>query len=176
MSTHPEIPCKDRHPPESRPAEGAPYVEGKCRSCWLMVNNKRYQALWTGQTVPIKPQESLVIRTDRINRSSPVRRTGGVGTELKSLLSSIGINPAGCRCDERARLLDSWEIEGCREKKGEIVSWLRGEYRRVGWATVLTAVGKAITTGLAFRLSVTDPVPDLIDEAIRRAEEKSRRV
>lgn len=178
MNTHPEIPCKDTHPPESRPKEGSLFVEGGCRLCWLAVNNERYKALWTGQPIPPRPPEPLVIRTDHINRSEPVRRAGGVGTALKRLLSVIGINPAGCRCDERARLMDGWGIEGCREKKDEIVSWLRGEYRKIGWAAVLRSVVSAIATGLAFKLSPLDPVPDLVDEAIRRAEEveKSRGV
>lgn len=121
------------------------------------------------------PDELLTLNIPVIPKPEAIP-IGGVGTELTTILSSIGINPSNCRCKERASLMNGWGLEGCREKKDEIVAWLRGEYKRVGWATVLAAVTKAIATGLAFRLSITDPVPDLVEEAIRRAEEKSRRV
>lgn len=152
-------PC--HHPDEILPSPGQRWRRGECRPCWLYANRADYRALWGGQAVE--------------NGRSPV---GNVGTQLRALFGSIGLSPAGCRCNERVRLMDGWGTEGCREKKDEIVSWLRDEYKRVGWAAILTAVGKAVSTGLVFRLSVLDPVPDLVDEAIRRAEEveKSRGV
>lgn len=53
MTTHPEIPCKERHPPESRPARGAAFDPAlMCKLCWLFVNDERYHALWTGRPIP----------------------------------------------------------------------------------------------------------------------------
>jgi hypothetical protein len=42
---------------------------------------------------------------------------------------------------------------------------------RYGWGTVIMAACRAIYSGLAWRLSPTDPYGSLVDEAIRRAEE-----
>ena len=52
----------------------------------------------------------------------------GVGTELKKLLSRIGItSTAGCSCNARASLMNENGIEWCEANIDQIVSWLREE-------------------------------------------------
>jgi hypothetical protein len=174
MSTHQEIPCKDRHPPESRPREGVPYVEGECRLCWLMVNNEQYKALWNGLPIPPKPEElrPVSIRTDRIQSSIKIveNKKEGPGTELKVLLASLGLTAGGCQCDAHAQKMNNWGTEGCKEHKEEILSWLRAEQKKRGWRDFLLAGRNALLTGLVTKVKILDPAPGLLEEAIRRAE------
>ena len=52
----------------------------------------------------------------------------GVGTELKKLLSSIGIKATpNCSCNAKARTMDSNGIEWCEKNIDTIVGWLRDE-------------------------------------------------
>lgn len=98
----------------------------------------------------------------------------GPGTELKAIISSLGINPsASCDCNAKARQMDQWGVAGCREHRDEIIGWMRSGQERWKWKDKLAAAAKAVTTGLAFKLDWSDPFPSLIDEAIRRAEERA---
>lgn len=95
----------------------------------------------------------------------------GPGTELKKILSSLGIDPAPtCDCNARAYEMDAWGVDGCRQRREEIIGWMKEGQSRWGWAAKFSAMGKAVATGLAFRLNPLDPFPSLVDEAIRRAE------
>jgi hypothetical protein len=95
--------------------------------------------------------------------------TAGRGTHLRALLASIGLRPTGCRCNEGVRLMDAWGVQGCLERREEIVAWLKGEYDRLGWGRRLVAAARAVTTGLAFRIDPADAVGSVVDEVIRRA-------
>lgn len=68
--------------------------------------------------------------------------------------------------------MDAWGVPGCREHRQEIVGWLEESRDRYGWSGRLTAGLKSLTTGLVFRIRLSDPLGSLIDEAIRRAGEK----
>lgn len=102
----------------------------------------------------------------------PVVR-GGPGTELKSMLREMGIAPKGCGCDDRARQMDSWGVAGCRANLPTILNWLQEQQEKQGWLTILSAAAKAMVAGIAF--NPLDPLPGIVQEAIRRAEEKGRR-
>lgn len=59
------------------------------------------------------------------------RTTGGPGTELKKLLSRIGIAPsANCKCNRRAQTMDARGPDWCEQNLDLIVSWLREEAER----------------------------------------------
>jgi len=52
----------------------------------------------------------------------------GVGTELKGLLSIIGINSVpNCSCNARAKIMNDNGIEWCKNNKDEILSWMQEE-------------------------------------------------
>lgn len=93
---------------------------------------------------------------------------GGPGTELVDLLSNaMGAKPKkGCSCKARATAMDRWGVAGCREHRAEIIGWLEEEKSGFGVAGLLTAGIKAAWNGLPLT------VGGLVDEAIRRAEEK----
>jgi len=95
----------------------------------------------------------------------------GPGTELKKLLAVMGIVPGpGCECNARAAEMDVLGVEGCRRERETILGWLREGQARWGWLEKVTAAAKAVASGLACRLSITDPYGSLVDEAIRLAE------
>ena len=59
--------------------------------------------------------------------------THGPGTELKKLLSRVGITASpDCSCNARARLMDERGIEWCEANVDEIVGWLREEATKRG--------------------------------------------
>ena len=55
----------------------------------------------------------------------------GPGSQLKRMLSKIGIQPSpGCQCNKRAALMDKRGADWCEEHLEEIVAWLREEAQR----------------------------------------------
>ncbi len=97
----------------------------------------------------------------------------GPGTELKAIMASLGIEPSPtCDCNGKAIQMDLWGVEGCRENREQIIAWMREGQTRWGWKDKLAAAAAAVKSGLAFKLNPLDPYPSLIDEAIRRAEQK----
>lgn len=96
----------------------------------------------------------------------------GPGTELKEILSSLGFSSSGCGCNNRAREMNGWGIEGCIKNKEIILTWLRSQQKKRGWLETIKAGVLAITTGLAFNIDPLDPAPGILEEALRRAEAK----
>jgi hypothetical protein len=97
----------------------------------------------------------------------------GPGTEMSSMLHTVGINPrSGCDCHAKALQMDKWGVDGCRENRELIVGWIREGAPRWSWSEKLRAVANAAISGLAWTLDPMDPYGSLVDEAIRRAEEK----
>ena len=81
----------------------------------------------------------------------------GPGTELKRLLSKLGINPTeGCPCNQRALVMDEEGPKWCKLHLKIIVGWMREE---------------AETRNLVF---IDFPARILILTAIRRAKKKER--
>jgi hypothetical protein len=59
--------------------------------------------------------------------------TSGPGTELKKLLSKIGITSTPtCSCNARAKKMDEWGSEECEKRIDEIVGWLKEEANKRG--------------------------------------------
>ena len=98
------------------------------------------------------------------------RRGGLPGTELKALIASLGVEPAGCGCDGFAAKMDRWGVEGCRHRMAEIAERLRGQAERLGWREKLKAGALALANGLPLTIE------GLVEEAIRRAEEKANQL
>jgi hypothetical protein len=94
----------------------------------------------------------------------------GPGSQLWRLLEQLGIqHQANCGCLDRAEQMNAWGVAGCRAARAEIVAWMEAGKDKYGWATVAKAAGLALVSGVASRLSLTDPYGSLVDEAIRRA-------
>ena len=61
----------------------------------------------------------------------PREKAGGAGTEVKRLLSMIGITSSPtCSCNQRAKYMDKMGVEWCEQHKAEIVGWLREEAKK----------------------------------------------
>lgn len=101
----------------------------------------------------------------------------GVGSQLWRLLEKLGIrHTQNCPCLAWAERMNDWGPKGCRLARQEIVTHMKMSATNYGWGDMGTAVAKAITSGLAFRLSILDPYGSLLDEAIRLAEISERTV
>jgi hypothetical protein len=119
----------------------------------------------------------------------------GPGTELKAILSSVGINPGpNCSCRARMRAMDEMGIDGCEQNFDTIVGWLQESAEAWGWNTFITkkaeepdgpstlslgekiTVGwKSLTSGLAFHINPLNPYPGLVKEAINRSKRKAEK-
>ena len=95
----------------------------------------------------------------------------GPGTELKKLLAALGLaEKLGCECNGRAVQMDLWGVAECREHRAEIVGWLKDGAAKFTRKQKRAAAWKMLATGLAFKVNWLDPLPGLVEEAIRRAE------
>jgi len=150
---------------------------------WFIISHRHNQY---GMTVLCKDQALLPE-----NEVVPWPKGYGPGTELKAILSSVGINPsANCSCNARMRTMDDWGIEGCKENFDTIVGWLEEKAAEWGWinaaekaipsspeihkltlAEKLSIGWKSLYSGIAFKVDWTNPYPGLVTESIRRAEE-----
>jgi hypothetical protein len=130
------------------------------------VNAKRWQTIL---------DELGITEEAMLNRQLPERmvvdiESGGPGTELYHLLQKIGINaPPGCDCKARMAQMNVWKSTECIKNFDLIVTWMKEGHERWGWKDKLQASALAALTGLAFKISWTDPLPDLITESIRLA-------
>jgi hypothetical protein len=98
----------------------------------------------------------------------------GPGSELWRLLSELGIpHKPTCGCLALAERMNAWGPFGCRLARPEIVSLMRVNAKEYGWTDVAKAAAKAVTTGVAWRLDLTDVYGSLVDEAISRAADES---
>lgn len=96
---------------------------------------------------------------------------GRVGSRMKAILVSIDIHSKpGCSCDEMARLMDSWGIDGCKKRKHQLAGTIKDNMEEWGWGSLVVALTKAVFTGLAFKLISTDPILSLVELAISREE------
>lgn len=92
----------------------------------------------------------------------------GPGTELAKILKSLGFKSCWT-CADFAKRMNVWGVDGCRQRRPEIVTRLKEKAREVGWSKWCAA----------FRLlkepwfRVLDPFGSIIDEAIRRTEEQA---
>ncbi len=65
--------------------------------------------------------------------AAPPAPTHGPGTELKKLLSRVGITASpDCSCNARARTMDERGCDWCEANLDEIVGWLREESAKRG--------------------------------------------
>jgi hypothetical protein len=118
-------------------------------------------------------------KSERITGSCPTcvqvaKPCYGPGDHLHRILLMLGFSPSsGCGCKDRlTKMNTTWGVDGCRERRAEIAQWLRdGAYKNLTVASLRKAAARAVTSGLAFKLSPLDPFGSLVDEAIKRAEQ-----
>ena len=99
----------------------------------------------------------------------------GPGKEMELLLKELSVptKSGGCNsCHKIARQMNAWGVEGCRKNMDRLVKHFRTHIKDYSWMERLKAAAMAVATGLAFQLDWLNPIPSLINEAIRRAEVK----
>lgn len=161
MTKKPERACRNAHP---WPLASAPW----CGVCRFVLAHPDFYSEPATQTGPVPVAENLT--TANLSSVLP-EGGGGPGTELKLLLSSLGVSVVpGCGCEDRTLLMDGWGPVGCRVRRWEIVTWLK---QAVKQSPILRLVRAG---AFAFLTNPTDPVGGLVDEAIRRAEAKNAAV
>lgn len=91
-----------------------------------------------------------------IDRTKKPPPEGGVGSEVKKLLSRIGITASPtCQCAAKARQMDYMGVKWCEDNIDTIVGWLRDEARTrklpysdfAGKALLLYAIRRARKAG-----------------------------
>src|SRR4051812_47283783 len=91
-------------------------------------------------------------RHETTNKDINVPR--GPGTELKRILSKLGINPGpNCSCNARAAQMDTWGIDGCEQPENfaTITEWLReGTWSGLD---MMGAASRSFFTGIAWEIN-----------------------
>lgn len=95
------------------------------------------------------------------------------GTLLHHVLQEAGVHPApGCSCNELNAWMNSLNVEGCMERKPELVRSMMRNSASLGWAVKLQAAWT-----LMFRISnPLDGYAALVDHAIRESLILQRRI
>lgn len=93
----------------------------------------------------------------RLVRVTP-RKRGLPGSRLKSLLAGppfwITPDSGGCKCQDRANQMDAWGVEGCRQRRDEIIGWLAERAAADGWP--FARAGATLLVDAAIRLAAAD--------------------
>lgn len=101
------------------------------------------RATVNGDMVSLTRDAILELRKKYPTANTPAPRNG-VGTELKKLLSKIGITATpGCVCNKRAAIMDQRGVEWCEQNVETICDWLQEEATKRKLPFVRLA-GKAI--------------------------------
>jgi glycosyltransferase involved in cell wall biosynthesis len=105
-------------------------------------------------------------------------KKGRPGTELKAIFKDLNITmPKQCTCNILATHMDREGIQGCREKRDFFLTKIKENEKQWGWtdkiANYTKASVNAVRIGLATKVNWIDPLPDIYDLAVTRAEEKA---
>ena len=121
-----------------------------------------------GRQEPDKPAQPVALPQ---GMAMPFFPQIGPGTELKAMLDSIGVHSKpGCDCEGKSREMNRLGVAGCRAQFWTLVGWMKDGQDRWEWTEKLMVAARAVASGMAFQINWFDPFPDLVREAIRRAE------
>lgn len=135
---------------------------------------QRVRRAWDRLAAGLPPEGSpQPVSLPEVRENPRKGETRGPGTELKGLLAKLGFAVGNCKCNQRAEEMNGWGPAGCRERRAEIVAWLKQEADQRRWTARLGAAFHAARRLMTF-LNPLDPLGSLVDEAIRLAEEKER--
>lgn len=91
------------------------------QAAWACVVEDNGELITVDETHPAYPRSRTPVKPFAIP-------TGGAGTELKALLSKIGIKSSPtCSCNKRAKIMDDNGIEWCEQNVETICDWLAEE-------------------------------------------------
>jgi hypothetical protein len=119
-----------------------------------------------------QPTTQIIQRSGPAQAMTPPAPSDGPGRRLAALLASLGFTKVGCAgCNDLSLQMNLWGIEGVQARREEIKVWLKSKYVEQSWGSILAAAGKAVVSGVAFRIDPLDVFGSLIDEACRQYKE-----
>jgi hypothetical protein len=106
------------------------YTLDEVRPCIVSEDGDTITVDETHPAYPAKPKPGFA-KPQAMAMAKPTVPTSGPGTELKKLLSKVGITTKpGCACNKRARVMDEKGCDWCAENLSTITAWLKEEHTR----------------------------------------------
>ena len=131
-------------------------------------NGLRVPLVTTAPDAKVRPQAES---------KTPDPSKGLAGTEMLSLTAELGIvSPPGCGCKGTAATMDRLGVDGCRERITDLRLSVAANWEAWGWRDKLKAVTAAGWKAAGLGVNPTDPVRDLLEIAIERADAKRNHV
>lgn len=133
--------------------------------------------LWSWEGVPAKPErgKSDAIAVPQPNKKIGDPKKGLPGTEMLQLTSELGIkSPATCGCKSMALNMDRLGLDECRARLPDLKLMIAGNWAAWGWKDKLSAVSSAAWKAAGLGVNPTDPVRDMLEIALERAEAKMK--
>lgn len=97
------------------------------------------------------------------------------GTEMLQLTAELGItSPPGCGCKGTAATMDRLGLEECRARITDLRLSIAAGWSAWGWQDKLKAVTASAWKAAGLGVNPTDPVRDLLEIALDRAEAKMK--
>lgn len=113
-------------------------------------------------------------KAEQTPAKSPDPAKGLPGTEMLSLTAELGIvSPAACGCKTLAAQMDKLGVDGCRAMMSDLKVTMHVNWESWGWRDKLKAVAASAWKAAGLGVNPTDPVRDLLEIAIERAEKKA---
>ena len=117
------------------------------------------------QSMGLPPLKSDERATPVVNADC---RNGCPGTELKLLLESLGIKAKStCQCNARVAQMNRLGVQAIRNDKSTWIGYMTEAYHLSSWLEIAMAA----TLAVVYRYPKS--IEGLLDEALRRAEEKA---
>jgi hypothetical protein len=134
------------------------------------------QSIGAGNALLLLPKDPKPLRPVRVpkhNADAALASAEPVGTNLKKLIDSLGVEGSpGCNCESLRLEMDRLGIAGCLRERARLIAALRESAESVSWLSKLKAAGPAVWSGLVFKVNPADPIPGLFDEAVRMANDQ----
>lgn len=120
----------------------------------------------------VKKKSANVRPLDNLVRE--VENGVGVGSQLWKLNKRLGIGTKNIcsNCLNLAITMNKLGPKGCKEHREDLIKLLRKNAKNLGWADYLKAGANALVLGWALKINPKDPISDMLDYAIKKAEEE----
>ena len=103
------------------------YTLDEVRPCIVTEDGDQITVDETHSSYPREPKPGFVPQQPKVVSVKPAP-TSGPGTELKKILSLVGITATpDCACNKRAKIMDTNGCDWCEQNLDMIVGWLREE-------------------------------------------------
>lgn len=111
--------------------------------------------------------------TTKAPKNPPDPSKGLPGTEMLSLTAELGIvSPASCGCKSTAAMMDRLGVSECRARSADLRMMIAAGWETWGWKDKLKAVAASAWKAAGLGVNPTDPVRDLVEIALDRADAK----